>query len=111
MSIELFRCAYRFNNNNSINEMSTNAKTDEEVQRHFSIIFFVKEKDENGEEDLVMSHIINDDNGLVGLPDAIRRYKATGEFFTMRLKSLWGPTHKVGEIRMSGITFDVREHD
>ena len=87
--------------------MTTNAKTDEEVQKHFSIIFFVKEKDEDGEEELVMSHAINDSNGLVGLPDAIKRCKEKGEFFTKALRTLWGPTTKVDEIRMSGITFDV----
>ena len=105
----LFRCAYYFRDNNN-KSVSTNAKTDEEVQKHFSIIFFVKEKDEDGKEELVMSHFINDSNGLVGSPDAIKRHREKGEIFTKALKTLWRPTVKVDELRISGIKFDIMEY-
>ena len=84
--------------------MSTNVneKSDEEVRENFAFIFFVKEGDE-----LIMSHNIYDRDGLVDLPDAIRRHKTRGELFTTSLKTLWGRTTKIDDFRMSGVTFDV----
>ena len=91
--------------NKKMSTTNPNAKSHEEAQKQFEFIFFVKEDDE---EDLVMSHWITDYEGnRVPLPDAIRRYKETGELFTIALKCMWGKTIKIDELRMSGITFDI----